>query len=172
MRTDSDSALKKFDSLDASMKRILAKKTFDGVNKNTHEVLVVLRFDLIFENILQTWVEIQSGGYEIFKDLEKSGFHNKAYMAKNLKFDKGIFQALLLVNEYRNKFAHRIESQELTEKEIIKLKEKIESINYGKSDGLSDILSKAENNRQRVYFLMVSLLSKIQAYIYNLDHYQ
>ena len=131
MRAMTDEEHEKFKSFNEKLAVLRKIDPLNQINDKSPQSLQFLVFHLTFEYMVEKWINFKiNNGADLFKGIEKIGFHAKIYLAKNSGFSTDIFQCLNTVNDIRNKFAHQIFKSELDigeQGKLIELVEKLDS---------------------------------------------
>lgn len=125
MRVSTEEEMKIFDSFDKEL-TILYKdiEPLKEIVATSNQALQIISFHLVFEYLIEKWIDCKiNKRASVFRGIEKIGFHNKLYMAKNIGLPKTLFSLMEKINEERNKFAHQITKKEIQQKDIIKIGE-------------------------------------------------
>lgn len=121
MRVIAEDGLKIFTSYDREL-TFLSKEIdpLKEVTATSSQVLQVISFHLVFEYLIEQWIDHKiNKGISVFKGIEKIGFHNKLYIAKNIGMPKALFLLMDKINDERNKFAHQISKKEINKNNIL-----------------------------------------------------
>lgn len=143
MRVSNDEEHDRFVRFVDERSKLKDMKTLQEVDSSSSQMLQIVTYHLVFEYLIEKWIDFKvNNGESMFKGIEKIGFHNKLYIAKNIGMPKDLFNAIDLINRERNKFAHQIFKNGMSENEIRKIGKAVDSItgiNGGKFSGESGI---------------------------------
>ncbi|WP_395066521.1 hypothetical protein [Paraburkholderia silvatlantica] len=129
MRAMSEDDAEKFESFNGKLAHLGTLDPLRDVKSTSPHVLQILSFHLICEYLVETWVNFKlNKGENLFKGIEKIGFHNKVFVAKNAGLPKEIFHALILLNDERNDLAHKITKRDINHRFVDDLVDKIDAI--------------------------------------------
>jgi hypothetical protein len=122
LRVRNEEQAKKFERFNHELKTLGEIDPLRELGVRSPHVLQVIAFHLTFEYLIEKWIDYKvNSGSSVFSGIEKIGFHNKLYIAKNIGLPKKIFHALNKINDERNRFAHQISRTSLSEKEILEI---------------------------------------------------
>lgn len=129
VRTEEDA--KKFESFNQELQTLGEIDPLRELGVRSPHVLQVIAFHLTFEYLIEKWIDYKiNSGKSVFSGIEKIGFHNKLYIAKNIGMPKSIFHALNKLNDERNRFAHQISRTSLSKKEILDIAGTADAIEF------------------------------------------
>lgn len=174
---EKDSAvLKKFNDELATMVR---SQPLQKVNEASRPLLQVIAYHLIFEFLIEKWIDYAvNDGNSVFRGIEKIGFHNKLYLAKNLGFPKDLFQILDQINNERNQLAHKIDRKPWATRDLMKLGEQADKLgspgsklaelrlSNGKSIASGDALTESE----LLYLVLTAIYGKLHNFVFTDIH--
>jgi len=154
--------------------------TLKEIKSTSPHVLQIITYLLIFEYLIENWLNYRlNKGYDLFRGIEKIGFNNKLYLAKNPGLPKPIFNALNEINDQRNKFAHQIFKQSLTRSEIKKIGKLANDIDCtgGKFEELGayengKLIRASETNCEKALLLLAlyALFGKVRNFVFTDIH--
>ncbi|MGX9785902.1 hypothetical protein [Janthinobacterium lividum] len=122
MRIASKIEMEKFKLFCKELSKLNEIGALSEINSKTPHTLQIISFHLVFEYTIEKWIDFKANnGNQLFIGIEKIGFHNKLYIAKNIGLPKTIFKVLDTINNERNKFAHQISKKIIPEDEIFKI---------------------------------------------------
>lgn len=122
MRGSNDEEMKRFDAFNSQLSKLAESEPLKEVGRQSPQPLQVISHHLIFEFLVEQWInfKINKGG-SVFAGIEKIGFHNKLYIAKNIGLPKEIFKVLDVINTERNHFAHKIFKKTVERAKILEI---------------------------------------------------
>ncbi|OIX96209.1 hypothetical protein BFS14_01730 [Serratia fonticola] len=97
----------------------------------------VLVIHLMFEKIIEAWIEAASHNEKFFNDVNMIAFSTKLKIAKNFGLSDQTYSAIKLLNSLRNEFAHKVSRTVISDTEIAKLEAIADEIN--KKSGFSKV---------------------------------
>lgn len=114
--------MKIFESFNNELTKLAEIDPLKDVSTTSPHTLQVMAFHLTFECIIERWIDYKiNKGKKVFEGIDKIGFHNKLYIAKNIGLPKKLFNVLNKINDERNKFAHQIHKKGIDKKEILEI---------------------------------------------------
>ncbi len=109
MRGSTDEEMGRFVAFNEQLNKLEGSEPLKEVDSKSPQSLQVISYHLIFEFLIEQWVNFKvNKGMAVFSGIEKIGFHNKLYIAKNVGLPIEIFRSLEVINNERNRFAHDI----------------------------------------------------------------
>ena len=139
MRTSNQIEMERFEKFCKELDGLKEKDPLRDVKSSSSQMLQIVSFHLMYEYLIEKWIDYKiNNGKPVFSGIEKIGFHNKMYIAKNIGMPKELFSSLNKINDIRNKFAHTI-SAKVSEKEIKELCKIIDKVNL--DNNKTDLLS-------------------------------
>jgi hypothetical protein len=119
----------RFVAFNDQLKKLAESEPLKEIDRKSPQSLQVMSFHLIFEFLIEQWINFKlNKGVSLFSGIEKIGFNNKLYIAKNIGLPKEIFKALDTVNRERNSFAHNIFKKSIARAKIYEIAELADSI--------------------------------------------
>ncbi|WP_447876944.1 hypothetical protein [Serratia fonticola] len=97
----------------------------------------VLVIHLMFEKIIEAWIESASHNVNFFNDVNMIAFSTKLKIAKNFGLSDQVCSAIKSLNSLRNEFAHKISKTVISDAEIAKLETLANEIN--RKSGFSEM---------------------------------
>ena len=176
MRISSEEEMKRFEAFNTELSRLGEIDPLQEVSSASPHTLQIVAFHLIFEYLVEKWIDCKiNHGNQVFSGIEKIGFHNKLYIAKNIGLPKPIFHALNRVNDERNRFAHQISKKIISKKEVMEIAGLANSIDCtgGKFEDLSvyengKLIHASETNCEKALLLLAlhALLGKLRNFVF------
>ena len=169
--------MKIFEKFDKELSKLIKDiEPLKEISFASPQILQVISFHLVFEYLIEKWIDYKiNKGNSVFSGIEKIGFHNKIYIAKNIGLPKSIFDLLNKINDERNKFAHQITKKSVSKKEILnigKLSNDIECTGANYEDlsmlgnGKYFYTSKTECEKTLLYIVLEASLEKMRNFIF------
>jgi hypothetical protein len=165
-----------FVNFNEHLNKIFETDLLKDVSRKSPQTLQVLTFHLACEYMLAKWVDFKiNEGKEVFKGIEKIGFHNKLYIAKNIGFPKDLFEILNKLNDIRNKFAHDPFEKNLNNKKLDELVKEVDKAQpqHGNEisklstpDKVSYINVDIKDTNSKMFFVLQSIFWKTRSYIF------
>lgn len=122
MRGSTTEEHERFVAFNEQLVKLAESEPLKEIDRSSPQSLQVMSFHLIFEYLIEHWINFKlNRGVSLFSGIEKIGFHNKLYIAKNIGLPKEIFKALSVINDERNSFAHKIFKKSIQRSNIIKI---------------------------------------------------
>lgn len=107
---------------------------------------------------------------------KKLVIHNKLYIAKNIGLPTKLFKSLNKINEERNKFAHKLGKQDLTNDEIYSILGQLE-VSQEEFDGFGIcedgelyLAKNSSNGKLLLFLLLQTLLTKLRNFVFSNIH--
>ncbi|WP_146160147.1 MULTISPECIES: hypothetical protein [unclassified Stenotrophomonas] len=161
-------ALRAFNDELAEMARANPLQQVDETSK---PLLQIIAYHLIFEFLIEKWIDHAiNEGNSTFRGIEKIGFHNKLYLAKNLGFPMDLFHVLDQINNERNQLAHKIDKKPWSRKELMKLGESADKLGHNGSSLAELRLSNGKTTASGAELTEGELLYLVLAAIYGKLH--
>lgn len=88
---------------------------------NSDDLSAVLIIHLACEKIIETWIEAATNKPDFFSNVSSITFYSKLQIAKNLSLPDTPFDFMKTLNKIRNKFAHQITKNKVSDDEINEL---------------------------------------------------
>jgi hypothetical protein len=180
MRVSSEEEAKRFKAFNSELSKLGEIDPLQEVSSTSPHILQIVAFHLIFEYLIEKWIDWKiNNGAPVFSGIEKIGFHNKLYIAKNIGLPKTIFKALNKVNDERNKFAHLISKKKINKNEIIEIALLADQIDCmgGKFEDLGvnvngKMICASETSCERTLLLLAlhALLGKLRNFVFTDVH--
>ncbi|ODB34694.1 hypothetical protein BB427_18870 [Pseudoalteromonas sp. BMB] len=173
MRFSTGEKAKLFKEFNSELDKLYQSEPLKDISKESPHVLQIITFHLVFEHLIEKWIDFKiNSGKSVFKGVEKIGFHNKLYIAKNVGLPIKLFKSLNKINEERNKFAHKLGKQDLTKDEINKILDELgisqqEFDEFGVYDG--GRLHKVKNSSSGtllLFMLLQTLLTELGNFVF------
>ena len=176
MRISTEEEMKRFEKFNDELSKLGKLDPLKEINTTSPHLLQIITFHLIFEYLIKKWVDYKvNGGGQVFKGIEKIGFHNKLYIAKNIGLPKSIFLALRLINDERNKFAHQISMKRISKEAVTEIAKLANEINCtgGRFEDLGvyeggKTIRASETNCEKTLLLLAlhALLGKLRNFVF------
>lgn len=176
MRICSEEEAKRFEAFNSELSKLSEIDPLQEISSTSPHTLQIVAFHLIFEYLIEKWIDYKvNKGASVFSGIEKIGFHNKLYIAKNIGLPMTIFKALNKVNDERNKFAHQISKKKISKKEITEIAALADSIECtgGKFEDLGvyengKVTHASETSCEKTLLLLAlhALLGKLRNFIF------
>ncbi|ARC94904.1 hypothetical protein B6A42_25895 (plasmid) [Vibrio coralliilyticus] len=174
MRFSTGEKAKLFDEFNSELDKLSQSEPLKDVSRESPHVLQIISFHLVFEHLIEKWIDFKiNSGKSVFKGVEKIGFHNKLYIAKNVGLPIKLFKGLNKINEERNKFAHKLGKQDLTKDEIMKILDELgisrrEFNEFGVYDGSTLHKVKSASSETLLLFILLNtLLSELRNFVFS-----
>lgn len=166
-----------FEEFNAELDKLYQSEPLKDISKESPHVLQIITFHLVYEYLLEKWIDFKvNSGKQVFRGVEKIGFHNKLYIAKNIGLPIKLFKSLNKINEERNKFAHKLGKQDLTNDEIKHILDQLE-VSRKEFDGFGVyengelyLAKNSSSGKLLLFLLLQTLLGELRNFVFTDIH--
>lgn len=176
MRISTEEEAKRFEEFNNELTRLNEISPLVEINANSPQSLQVITFHLVFEYLIEKWIDHRiNHGNQVFKGIEKIGFHNKMYIAKNIGMPKSIFLCLSMINNERNLFAHQITKKSVgfrVIEELSRMADEIDSEGTKVEDlavSVNGVFLRASDTSElniRLHIALHALMGKLRSFVF------